>query len=151
MLRHSVMSNSLWSHELYVTYPGFSVHGDSPGKNTGVVTTPFSMGSSQPRDWTMSPALQVDSSPSEPQGKNTLTVSAPILFPFLLLQLRTFPSSHLRPMTLSVLMALPFCFFKNPPYWCALPSVECSSPTLNSILSSKFLDIILLKNKTKQN
>ena len=30
---------------------GSSVHGDSPGKNTGVAL-PFSMGSSQPRDWT---------------------------------------------------------------------------------------------------
>ena len=30
--------------------PGSSVHGDSPGKNTGVAV-PFSMGSSQLRDW----------------------------------------------------------------------------------------------------
>ena len=32
--------------------PDFSVHGDSPGKNTGVVSMPSSRGSSQPRDWT---------------------------------------------------------------------------------------------------
>ena len=32
--------------------PGSSVRGDSPGKNTGVVTMPSSMGSSQPRDQT---------------------------------------------------------------------------------------------------
>ena len=30
--------------------PGSSVHGDSPGKNTGKVAMPSSMGSSQPRD-----------------------------------------------------------------------------------------------------
>ena len=29
----------------------------------------FSRGSSQPRDWTQSPTLQVDSLPAEPQGK----------------------------------------------------------------------------------
>ena len=32
--------------------PGSSVHGDSPGKNTGVGCMPSSRGSSQPRDWT---------------------------------------------------------------------------------------------------
>ena len=32
--------------------PGSSVHGDSPGKNTGVVAMPFSRGSSQPGDRT---------------------------------------------------------------------------------------------------
>ena len=32
--------------------PGSSVHGDSPGKNTGVVAMPSSSGSSQPRDQT---------------------------------------------------------------------------------------------------
>ena len=48
--------------------PGSSVHGDSLGKNTGVVAMPSSRGSSQliePR----SPALQADSLPSEPPGK----------------------------------------------------------------------------------
>ena len=30
--------------------PGSSVHGDSPGKNTGVGGIPFSRGSFQPRD-----------------------------------------------------------------------------------------------------
>ena len=33
------------------------------------VAYPFSSGSSQPRNWTMSPALQADSLPAEPQGK----------------------------------------------------------------------------------
>ena len=32
--------------------PGSSVHGNSPGKNTGVVAMPSSRGSFQPRDWT---------------------------------------------------------------------------------------------------
>ena len=33
------------------------------------VAVPFSKGSSQPRDWTWSPSLQVDSLPAEPLGK----------------------------------------------------------------------------------
>ena len=45
--------------------PGSSVHGDSPGKNTGVGCHALLQGSSQPR----SPTLQVDSLPSEPLGK----------------------------------------------------------------------------------
>ena len=32
--------------------PGSSGNGDSPGKNTGVISMPSSRGSSQPRDWT---------------------------------------------------------------------------------------------------
>ena len=32
--------------------PDFSVHGDSPGKNTWMVSLPPFRGSSQPRDWT---------------------------------------------------------------------------------------------------
>ena len=32
--------------------PGFLGHGDSPGKNTGVIAMPSSRGSSQPRDRT---------------------------------------------------------------------------------------------------
>ena len=34
------------------------------------VAFPFSKGSSQPRDQTRPPALQVDSLPAEPQGKS---------------------------------------------------------------------------------
>ena len=50
--------------------PGFSVHGDSPGKNTGVgCHAPSSRGSSQLGDQTRSHTLQVDSLPSEPPGK----------------------------------------------------------------------------------
>ena len=35
---------------------------------------PISRGSSQPRDWTRSPVLQVDSLPSEPSGNPKITV-----------------------------------------------------------------------------
>ena len=50
--------------------PGSSVHGDSPGTNTGVgchalLQEIFSTRELNPR----SPALQVDSLPSEPPGK----------------------------------------------------------------------------------
>ena len=51
--------------------PGTFVHGDSPGKNTGVACHAFLQGifpiqgSNKPR----SPALQGDSLPSEPPGK----------------------------------------------------------------------------------
>ena len=48
--------------------PGSSVHGDSPGKNTGVAML-SSRGSSQPRVKPRSPALQADSLASEPLGK----------------------------------------------------------------------------------
>ena len=37
MLSCSVMSDSLWPHELY-SMPGSFAHGDSPGKNTGVAS-----------------------------------------------------------------------------------------------------------------
>ena len=52
--------------------PGSSVHGDSPGKNTGVVCHALLQGNLpnsgiKPR----SPALQVDSLLSEPSGKPT--------------------------------------------------------------------------------
>ena len=45
--------------------PGSSVHGDSPGKNTGVGGHAFLQGSSEPR----SPTLQVNSLLSEPPEK----------------------------------------------------------------------------------
>ena len=48
--------------------PGSSVHGDSLGKNAGVVAIPSSRTSSQPIE-PRSPALQADSLPSEPPGK----------------------------------------------------------------------------------
>ena len=43
--------------------PDSSVHGDSPGQNTGVGDLP------NPGIKPRSPALQADSLPSEPQGK----------------------------------------------------------------------------------
>ena len=49
--------------------PASSVHRDFPGKNTGVGFMPSSRGSSQPRDRTQSPTLQVDSLPTERPGK----------------------------------------------------------------------------------
>ena len=54
--------------------PGSSVHGDSPGKNTGVGFHALLQGSSQPRDQTQVSIIAgefftVDSLPSEPQGK----------------------------------------------------------------------------------
>ena len=49
--------------------PGSYVHGDSPGKNTGVGCHASSKGSSQPRIEPRSPTLQGDSLLSEPPGK----------------------------------------------------------------------------------
>ena len=46
--------------------PGSSVFGILQARILEWVATPFSRGSSQPRDWTQSPALQVGSLPSEP-------------------------------------------------------------------------------------
>ena len=58
---HSVVSSSLWPYGLYSPR-------NSPGQNTGVGSFLFSRESSQPRNWTRSPALQADSLPAEPQG-----------------------------------------------------------------------------------
>ena len=51
--------------------PGSSVHGDTPGKNTGVGCMPSSSEYSKPRIKCKSPTLQVVSLPSEPWGKST--------------------------------------------------------------------------------
>ena len=51
---------------------GSSVHRDSPGKNSGWVATPFSRGSSQPRDWIQVLSLlhrQASSLPVAPPGR----------------------------------------------------------------------------------
>ena len=48
---------------------GTSVHGDSPGKNTGVGCHALRRGSSPPRDRTQVCGLQVDSLPAEPPWK----------------------------------------------------------------------------------
>ena len=45
------------------------VHGILQARTLEWVAFPFSRGSSQPRDRTQSPALQVDSLPAEPQEK----------------------------------------------------------------------------------
>ena len=47
----------------------YTVHGTLQARILERVAYPFSRGSSQPRDQTMSPTLQVDSLPAEPQGK----------------------------------------------------------------------------------
>ena len=64
VLSCSVISNSLWPHRLYP--PDSSVHGDSPGKITGM-DLPGDLPNSgiEPR----TPALQADSLPSELPGK----------------------------------------------------------------------------------
>ena len=59
---HSVMLDSLRPH-------GFYSQSNSPGQYIGTVAFPFSRVSSQPRDRTRSPTLQVDTLPAEPQGK----------------------------------------------------------------------------------
>ena len=56
------MSDSLLPHGQYSTW-------NSPGQNTGEVAFPFSRASSQPRNRTQSPTLQVDSLTAEPQVK----------------------------------------------------------------------------------
>ena len=50
--------------------PGSSVHGILKARVLEWASIPFSRGSSQPRVELGSPALQVDSLPSEPPGKN---------------------------------------------------------------------------------
>ena len=51
--------------------PGSSVHGILQARILGWVASPLSRGSSQPRDRTGSPALQVDSLPAEPPAKSS--------------------------------------------------------------------------------
>ena len=51
--------------------PGSSAHGILQARILEWVAISLSRGSSQPRDWTTSPALQADSLPSETPGKIT--------------------------------------------------------------------------------
>ena len=57
--------------QLYDPYstPGSSARGILQAKTLEWVTIPFSRGSTQPRDQTWVPALQVNSLPSESPGK----------------------------------------------------------------------------------
>ena len=57
--------------------PGSSVHGILQAKISGWAVIPFSKGSSQPRDRTGSPALQVDALPAEPQGSKSKLLFKP--------------------------------------------------------------------------
>ena len=52
--------------------PGSSVHGDSPGKNTGGLPYPPPRDHPNPGIKPRSPTLQVDSLPSEPPGKPSI-------------------------------------------------------------------------------
>ena len=65
-LRCSVVSDSLQPQGLW---PGSPVHGDSPGKNTGVGCHAFLQGILNPGIEPRSPTFQVDSLPSEPPQK----------------------------------------------------------------------------------
>ena len=47
----------------------YTVHGILQARILEWVAVPSSRGSSQSRDWTQSPTLQVDSLPAEPPGK----------------------------------------------------------------------------------
>ena len=67
VLSHSVLSGSLWPHECSPS--GSSVHGDSPGKSTGVGSHSLLQGSSHPGIEPRSPTLQADSLPEELPGK----------------------------------------------------------------------------------
>ena len=62
-LSHSVVSDSL--QPMDCSPPGFSVHGVSPSKNTGVGCMLFSRGSSPPGIKLGSPAFQEDSLSAE--------------------------------------------------------------------------------------
>ena len=61
--------------------PGFSVPGDSPGKNTGAGCHAFLQGIFQPRDQTKVSCIATDSLPAEPPGKpkNTRVISLSLL------------------------------------------------------------------------
>ena len=56
-------------HPMNCSLPGSSIHGILQARILEWVAIPFSRGSSRPRDWPGSPALQADSLPSEPPGR----------------------------------------------------------------------------------
>ena len=60
--------------------PGSSVHGGSPGRNTGVGCYALLWGIFQPRDQTQISYTEADSLPSEPQGKPKSTETGSQLF-----------------------------------------------------------------------
>ena len=69
VLSHPVVSNSLQPHWLY-SPPGSSIHGDSPGKNTGVGYHALLKGICQTQGSNPGLPLQADSLLSEPPGKH---------------------------------------------------------------------------------
>ena len=56
--------------------PGFSVHGVLQERILEGVTISFSRGSSRPREWTRSPALEADALTSEPPGKPMINLDS---------------------------------------------------------------------------
>ena len=66
--------------------PGSSVHGNSPGKNTGVVAMPSSRGSFQPRDWTQVSCIVGWFFTNSHKGSPTGVVSLSLLQPIFLTQ-----------------------------------------------------------------
>ena len=73
VLSRSVVSDSLQTHRL--AWPGSTVHGDSPGANTGVGCHALLQGNlPNPETEPRSSALQADSLPSEPAGKPYFTI-----------------------------------------------------------------------------
>ena len=69
VLAAQLCSDSLGSHRLW-SPPGSSVHGTVQARILEWVASPFSRGSSRPRDQTRSPVLQADYLPSEPPQKH---------------------------------------------------------------------------------
>ena len=65
---HSVVSD-------FCNTMDYTVHGILLARILEWVAVPFSRGSSQPRDQTQSPTLQVDSLPAEPPGKSFILVA----------------------------------------------------------------------------
>ena len=138
LLSHSVVSDSLWPHGLYPAR--FLCPWDSPGKNTGggelLCPPPGDLPNSGigPR----SPALQADSSPSEPPGepKNTGVGNLTLLQGICPTQESNGSLLHCRRILYqrssqgSPALILPFCHFSSTslwlPLWCLRQSkVHC--------------------------
>ena len=97
--------------------PGSSVHGILQAGILEWIAVPFSRGSSQPRNQTWSPTLQVDSLSAEPQGKpkNTGVDSLSLLQQIFLTQ-----GSNLHLLSQQV-DSLPLCHLGSPFRKSALP------------------------------
>ena len=132
VLSCSVLSGSYWPHDC--SPPGSSVHGDSPGKNTGVDCHALLQGvlpisGIKPR----SPELQADSLPSEPPGKpkNTGVGSLFLLQRILPTQELNWGLCEIKTDTVSVLSHI--WLFATP--W----TVACQAPLSMGILWARIL------------